>query len=860
MTIDSSAATAVAIETSQSDKRLYKSLKLDNGLQCLLISDSTTDKASAAMDVRVGHLSDPSDVPGLAHFLEHMLFMGTTKYPDENDYNVYLNQNGGSSNAFTDMESTNYFFDVAAHKLEGALDRFAQFFVSPLLNQDSTDREMQAVDSEHAKNLQNDMWRSFQLTKTLCRSDHPFSKFGSGNSESLKVEGIRSKLLEFYSKYYSANLMKLVVLGSESLDELEQWVRSCFGNVPNQSLEAPKFPGEPFTSKELAKVVRVVPVGEHRTVEMHFPLREVDSLYLSKPTRYLSHLLGHEGAGSVLSLLKHLGWANELSAGESRSCTDWASFSVSIELTEEGLERYEDVVQVVFSYLELLKQTGPQKWIHDETATVADCSFRFLSKRNPMDYTSSLAGRMQIYPEQHVLSGPYKIYQYEPSLVTEILEKLVPTNMLLMVTTKSFEGQTTQKEKWYGTDYSVDDIKPELLEKWAQSAQNQETEGRLQLPERNDMIATNFDLRDFPTTAPKDEPRLLMDTTECRLWYKPDNVFDMPKVNVMAHLRTKTAYDSPQSTVLALLWVQTLQEHCNEFTYLASMAGLHCDFSPGRTGVEVHVSGYNHKVHVLLERIVKAMVAVPTKVSDDLFDRIKDKVSREYENFAFAQPCQHAFYAGDMVLEHEKWSMEDKMGAVVDVTRGDLMEFSRRLLARFHLEILVHGNASPDQVKQVASIFLDGLKPSTPFASHLPQLRVVQLQASTDHIYRLAEFNDDNTNSCLEVVFQMGPMDLSANATLSFLHHLMKEPAFNELRTEEQLGYIVHTAVKTSGDNIKGLLILIQSDSFDPIHLDDRVEAFVDRFRTRIVGMSPDEFQSNIDAVVKSFLEKVRNG
>lgn len=61
--------------------------------------DAETDKAAAAMAVRVGSLSDPEDMQGLAHFLEHMLFLGTAKYPDENEYSKFLNTHGGSSNA-----------------------------------------------------------------------------------------------------------------------------------------------------------------------------------------------------------------------------------------------------------------------------------------------------------------------------------------------------------------------------------------------------------------------------------------------------------------------------------------------------------------------------------------------------------------------------------------------------------------------------------------------------------------------------------------------------------------------------------------------------------------------------------------
>ena len=153
---------------------------------------------------------------------------------------------------------------------------------------------------------------------------------------------------------------------------------------------------------------------------------------------------------------------------------------------------------------------------------------------------------------------------------------------------------------------------------------------------------------------------------------------------------------------------------------------------------------------------------------------------------------------------------------------------------------------------------LNGLKPASPFPSSLPQLRVVQLNPGTDYVYRFEEFNKTNTNSSVKVLYQIGPMDLSTNATLAFIAHLVKEPAFNELRSQEQLGYIVHTSIDTCGDDIKGLIFLIQSDSYAPVHLDNRIEAFVDRFRSNIMNMSPEEFQTHVEAVAKSFLEKVR--
>jgi insulysin len=83
-------------------------------------------QAAASIEVAVGQFEDPVSVPGLAHFCEHMLFLGTAKYPDESSYSAFLAAHGGSSNAYTSSEETNYHFDVQHGYLAEALDRFAQ--------------------------------------------------------------------------------------------------------------------------------------------------------------------------------------------------------------------------------------------------------------------------------------------------------------------------------------------------------------------------------------------------------------------------------------------------------------------------------------------------------------------------------------------------------------------------------------------------------------------------------------------------------------------------------------------------------------------------------------------------------------
>lgn len=73
-------AFAREIKRSEQDDRQYRVIQLDNGLQVTLVHDSKADKAAASLDVAVGHLNDPDDMPGLAHFCEHLLFRARNNF------------------------------------------------------------------------------------------------------------------------------------------------------------------------------------------------------------------------------------------------------------------------------------------------------------------------------------------------------------------------------------------------------------------------------------------------------------------------------------------------------------------------------------------------------------------------------------------------------------------------------------------------------------------------------------------------------------------------------------------------------------------------------------------------------------
>lgn len=277
------------------------------------------------------------------------------------------------------------------------------------------DREVMAVDSEFSISVQDDDWRSHiilhQTVSFLELSLYPFClqakpesvyyRFPMGNRKSLKEnpekEGIkiRDRLLEFHRSHYSAERMSLAVLGGESLTQLESWIHELFSSISQGLGKAPSFSEQSFPFE--GQFLYLMPaVKQLREATITFQLPSLQEEYKKKSEHYISHLLGHEGTGSLLSELKLRGWATELSAGiddSNFSSNSFVSiFQISITLTEAGLKESPGFglapIALIFKYLDLLKSSTPQEWIYEEMKSVHQVKLKFLEEEDPSDYVT----------------------------------------------------------------------------------------------------------------------------------------------------------------------------------------------------------------------------------------------------------------------------------------------------------------------------------------------------------------------------------------------------------------------------------------------------------------------------------------
>ncbi|KAF5280052.1 hypothetical protein FQA39_LY18167 [Lamprigera yunnana] len=840
---------------SAEDKRLYRGLELVNRMKVLLVSDPTTDKSAAALDVNVGYLSDPDHIPGLAHFCEHMLFLGTKKYPNENDYSKFLSEHGGGSNAATYPDHTVYYFDVVPEHLQETLDRFAQFFITPLFTESATERELNAVNSEHEKNIASDVWRLDQLDKATCNPNHPYHKFGTGNKETLehipKEKGIivRTELLHFHDTWYSSNIMALAILGKESLDELEEIVVTLFSGVKDKNVTAPSWDEHPFTKEQLAKRGFIVPIRDVRSLNVVFPMPYLLQYYKSAPGNYISHLVGHEGPGSLLSILKSRGWSNHLVAGGRPAPRGMGFFAISVDLTEEGMFHVNNIVKLIFQYLNMLKSHGPLEWIQEEQKQISSMIFRFKDKESPRSYIAAHVHYLHEYPIEEVLSAHFLLSEWEPAVITNLLNNFTPENVRVGVIAKKFSVEVNEKEPWYGTEYKLESISEDILQEWRRCGLCPD----LHIPDKNDFVATNFDLYPFDKEL-TEHPTIVQDTVLTRVWFKQDDKYLLPKTNIMFDFVSPLAYLDPINCNLTHMFVQLFRDALNEYVYAAEIAGLKWELTNTKSGLVLALGGYTEKQHILLGKIIEKFTAF--KIDPKRFEIFKENYIRSLKNFAMEQPYQHAVYYLTVLLSEHSWTKQELLDATELLTIERLEQFIPQMLSKMHIECLVHGSMNKKKALEMVDIvenrFVSDVNVTPLLPRQLLLNRELQLEESCDYLYSVD--NKIHKSSCVEAYYQCGLQNTKDNILLELFAQIIQEPCFDILRTKEQLGYIVYSGIRKA-NGIHGLRIIVQSDKH-PSVIDHRIEEFLNTMLLQLQNMTNEEFERHRDSLMAHRLEK----
>jgi secreted Zn-dependent insulinase-like peptidase len=841
----------VTIEKSPHDERSYRGLLLDNGLKVLLVSDPSAEKAAVALNVAAGSFNEPKQRQGLAHFLEHMLFLGTEKYPDPNEYSKYISEHGGFNNAWTAARNTQYYYSILPQYLPESLDRFAQFFIKPLFNADLVDREKHAVDSEYHLSIKKDGWRINEVNGVTGNPEHPMAQFSVGNLETLSDKAgqtpVREELIEFYKNYYTADRMVLVIIAPQSLDELEKLAQQNFSAVVKHPVKDNKIKTLAYTPKETGQKISIQTLGDYQEISLDFPIPSQQDKYNFRGADYILYLLQQTGPNSLYQFLKDKNWITAMSGSANELTTMQDIVSIGYSLTPEGMPHIDEIVRATFEYIYFLKEIGPQQKIFDELRAAGERNFIYADKTDPADYVATLPDAVQIYPLEKVLRAGNitQDTKFNPAEINQIFEYLTPQNLRLLIATPKVKGN--KYEKFYQVNYKVEKFSRKQIAAWNKVAPTD----KFKLPPENSFMPEDLTFKAGTTQPGSDEaPQQIISEQGMTIWFKQNKRFKLPSVNILIQLQAPDMNNTPRRTVLGTLMLYSLSDKLSNLRSQFTLAGVACNEDINETGLLLSLNMYSDKMPQVVNAIldyVKDPQINPTR-----FKAYKDDLKRTLLNFKQQAPFEQAYKILSAIIKQPAWLPEALLPEIDNITAKEVEAYANDFLRKLQVVALINGNATEKDAKAITNTITNNLKIDMSRRQLSPLPKLALLNNATDLNY---EFNPHHNDGVIVSYHQCDQQGDSIVANNLLLVDIMDRPLFDELRTKEQLGYVVGiNAMRVR--QITGVVFYIESSKKQPAFLQQRLEAFLKAFEPKLKAMSAAEFNTYKSSLKNVLLQK----
>jgi protease-3 len=833
------------IVKSPIDNREYASIVLDNQLEIMLVSDPSIEKSAAALSVAVGSLQEPKEFGGLAHYLEHMLFLGTSSYPTVGDYSEFVSRNGGSQNAYTQLDHTNYMVAVNNDAYDEALSRFSGFFYEATLDQRYADKERNAVHSEWTMKSPNDWVILEQLNGSTLNPEHPISQFNWGNLDSLvdkKDNKLQAALVDMYNTYYSANLMKGAMISHLPIADMTKLAKQYFGEIPNKNTPRPKMTEAVAKPEYLKKVVHYIPQTEMKQLRINFVIENNAQQFAVKPNGYVNYLLANEMPGTLASTLRDAGLSDAVySTFDADEYGNAGSFTLYIDLTETGVKNRDNVMGAVLQYLRLLREKGVNPRYFNEIKQSLSNSFRFKEKTNDYNYAMKIAADLQHIPAEYVLSSAYEYQRFNPQAIQAVLDQLTLDNARIFYIDKQQPGE--QSMEYFAGKYSVQDISSGLEQKWQQLS----LQFALALPRANSLMPESFELVAATHT---DKPAQLVSQPGQTVHLGHSALFKQPKGRVTLDLNTGLTKSSAKNHVLANLLDRGLGQQLTELQSEAGAAGMGLNASLSN-GLSLTASGFTDKQGLLLASALKQILEFD--ISENELANLKASFKSDIQSSKRQILMNQLFPKFSQMVNLDEFSDEALLAEVDQISASDMTVFRDQLLKQANLRVFAFGNYSGQQVSELSDLVLSKL-PENRQITEVYQTPVLQVEAGK--IFSWQE-NVEMTDIGLINAY-LAPRNDADLAAARLLSQIISPALFKQIRTEEQLAYAVGFFGQTFREQML-LAYYIQSPAKGLAEVDERIALFRKGFSEQLAAVTLEEFTTIKNSVLITLTQPAKN-
>lgn len=814
----------------------------ENNLRVILIKDPTAQISCSCMNVNIGNMYDT--VAGIAHFLEHMLFMGNSKYEDEAIFTKFITNNAGYTNAYTGDLNTCYYFTIQSEKFYEALDMFGNFFIQPLLKKDSVDRELNAVHSEHQNNISNDMWKKYDLIRECIMDDHGNKKFGTGCNETLKIENIHDKLKEFYNNYYSPDLMTLIILDNQNLDIMKQNIIEIFSQILPKQYKQPdcRITGKMFIDSN-NRFIKMYPNEDKNMLSLYWDVRSFKDTALYNPNPFICHILGSEVENSLYYHLLNLNYIVSLSFGNSY-INDRTLLMMDIELTPEGQNNLNEIINIVYNYIETFKNTNREllKVLYEEMINMEKIEFEFSNVIKPEYYVLNIISRIQQFDldKKHILaySSCLKSFNEIENNLKENLNLMTLNNNIIINSSKKYQEEAILQAQFYDTKYVITNI--DIFEF---TKINLPFIGVNQfIPQNLDIIKEN--LLDYPIQLDH----------KLDVYHMGCNKFNVPKIAIKfiayANLDSLTGYYNG-------LYIDSIMKQINDSIYMAQNAGYEIGVYPNYQVVNqliISINGYSDKIYDVCHMIMSALL--DCSVGDDIFENTKYDTINSLNNSYSRSPYKQIRNILHKNLVKNNLENNQIAECLEYANQENCKKAFTEYINSCSSTILVCGNTDVELTTKIADLF--GL-----FNNSKTGIKQnIYTEKYNDGIIRNSNNSFEKNSASSQ--FVLVDSNIKNIAFMKLLDMLIGDKYFDTLRTKETFGYIVYAGsfgIYYYPDMLKYIELTTQSPTKSTNEIVDRTNKFLDEFFEYIKEILTVEFEeiknSCIKLVSKPFLNIV---
>ena len=819
------------IDIPQNENRKFKYGKLSNNLKYTIIQDDSTDLSNIVMSIRTGSFYDPLEYMGMAHFLEHMLFMGSKKHPQENYFSKKIKEFGGNTNAYTDNCETVYYLTLLSDKdkIDEISDIFSRFFIDPLFDINAVSREINAINSEHMKNLNSDNWINRQIIHNLAKEDNIINRFSTGSHETLgdNYEKIRESMISFYKQYYCANNMCLTITSNIDINYIEKIIIKYFSEILENkvfhpSLDEPKY--DSYNNEHL-----LVPVSDTNYILYYWEIPSYLSFLEDKVINVINYVINLNSEFNIRNILIN----SKLCTNIETIAFESGIFVLIVYLLPKNINRtFRIVNNIVKSYFDNLKNLN---WEHLYKYIIKEneIHYNYNSKQSNLDLAIEISLNMHYYKPSNYYNAKKIILKENLSKIYDILKLLQFKKVNIIYGTKDTlitNGLTFLLEKYYKRSYT------KLKESYLSNNKK--------IYDEHFTIDLNMDILNIkPVIIPNLDKYNIPFELKKGLYYGGVSRFNEPIVNGYVLIYSRKLYDTILSSLATTIAVNIINYYIGLMFFQELILGYGISFSDISSNgtMTFNINGYNDnyekKFNSILEKI---------KTINPSSDIIKIKIEEYTESLNNVDKKSPWLFSNMMLYQmmyKYNFNYKDLLSKIDYLTIPIIMKRINEIInMNYKTTTFIYGNIKPPNLSNINN--------------NSSSIKLV-----TDKILKndltIKHPNKQETNKCVQFIYHCGSKykpELSAKILI--LHSLLERPVFDILRTKYQLGYLVNSSIYSNHNFY--ISIKVQSE----YHIDEilkRIKEFVEEFKVILNSYNVDEFNKIKQSIYDTLMQKYNN-